>query len=270
METKNYISFDLEYWYDSEFVLDKNQKKDCLKEGLSIVKQILKKHNVKATFFVTGKILEDYPEEVKLLSKEGHEIASHNYEHKMLNKQTKKEFEESIDKSKKLIKNITGKNPVGFRAPSWSISKKEFWTYSILKKEGFKYSSSLFPVNAGLYGSSKFPVGRFKPLKNDDFLEIPIRPFSFFSMRFPFAGGIYFRIIPVFLTRFFIKKLNKKRESVIVYFHPWEFCKNIPRTKTTLVGKITTYFGLKKNASKLDYLLSHFKFFPLWEVIKDD
>ena len=262
---KNFISFDLECWYDSEFI-DGENKKDFVLEGLNNVLSILNKHKVKATFFVTGKILEKYPKTIKKLYKDGHEIASHGYEHIMVNKMKKEEFETAVKKSKKLIRKITGENPKGFRAPCWSISKKEFWAYNLLEKLGFKYSSSLFPINMGLYGSSNFPIHPFKPYKN--LVEFPIRPLEVRRIRIPFAGGIYFRLLPRWMIKLFMKRLNKKNERIILYLHPWEFCENLPRVKTSLIGKIITYWGLKKNKSKLDYILSNFKFTPIKEDLK--
>src|SRR3989344_3643473 len=152
-KVKNFISFDLEFWYDSEFIKDKKKfakQNDFVLEGIEKIIGILNSHNTKATFFVTGKIIEIF--------EQGHEIASHSYNHMMLKKLGRRNFEKGLKLSKKLIKKITWKNPKGFRAPSWSISEKEFWAYKILHRLGFKYSSSLFPVNMKLYGNSNFPL----------------------------------------------------------------------------------------------------------------
>ena len=266
---KNFISFDLEFWYDSEFIekIPDNNTEDFVLQGLEKALGLLNKHETKATFFVTGEVAEKYPEAIKRLHKAGHEIASHGYNHTMLNKFSKENFEKSIKMSKKIIEKITGKNPIGFRAPSWSISEKEFWVYEILEKLGFKYSSSLFPINTGLYGNSKFPIEPFNPLPKKKIIEIPIKPFKIFSMRIPFSGGVYFRLFPKSITKMFIKKMNKRGENALIYIHPWELCPEIPRVDTTFSGKIVTYYGLNKNEDKLDYILSNFKFYPLRDLI---
>ncbi len=267
---ENFISFDLENWYDSEFVdpEERKNKKDFVIEGLNKIVSLLKKHKTKTTFFVTGKILEKYPEAIKRLHEEGHEIASHNYEHIMLNKLNKKDFENGMNISRELIKKITGEYPKGFRAPSWSISKREFWVYDILKKLGFKYSSSLFPLNMGLYGSSKFPTSPFNPISENNIIEVPIRPFEIIKIRIPFSGGIYFRLLPRRIIKFFIKKINKKNKRVVLYLHPWEFCPDIPKARTNLIGRIQIYWGLKKNIDKLDYIFSNFQFCPLGRILE--
>ena len=266
---KNIITFDLENWHDSEFIKIKNGA-DFVLEGLNRVLILLKKHETKATFFVTGDILKKYPNEIKRLFKSGHEIESHGYRHKMLNQMKKEDVKKDIIRSRDLIKSLTGRYPRGFRAPSWSITEKDFWIYEFLDKCGFKYSSSLFPINMGLYGSSKFPITPFEPLKGKKFLEWPIRPYEVFGLRIPFAGGFYFRLLNGTLINYFIKKINSKNLPVIIYLHPWEFCFDLPRTKMSILGKIITYYGLKKNILKLDKVLSNFKFFPLGEIIENE
>ncbi|MEK6906442.1 MAG: polysaccharide deacetylase family protein [Nanoarchaeota archaeon] len=253
---KNILCFDVEFWYDSEFI-KKRYKRDMLKKGLRTVIEILDKTNAKATFFVTGKVIEKYPYEIKKICQKGHEIASHGYTHKMINKMSKKDFEKEIKDSVKIITKNLGKKPLGFRAPSWSVSKKEFWIYDILKKNGFKYSSSIFPVNLRLYGENKLPLFKFK-IK--DIVEFPITPFVLFGIRIPFSGGIYFRIWPLKIIEYFIKKMNKNGERVILYLHPWEFCMDLPKVKTSFLGKIATYYGIKKTKVKFEGLLKKFQF----------
>jgi len=265
MKIVNYLSFDLEYWYDSEFVFEKSDN-DLVLEGLRKVVKILDKNNVKATFFITGDVIKKYPKEIKELSNMGHEISSHGYTHKMINKMSKREVIKNLKKSREIIKRVTGKDPPGFRAPSASITKNEFWIYNELEKNGFRYSSSLFPVNMGLYGSSEYPTDKFIPT-DSKIIEVPNKPFEILGERFPFSGGIYFRILPRQIIKFIMNKMNERGEKVNLYLHPWEFCTNIPKVKTNIFGKVTTYWGLKWNESKLDYILKNFKFSTFEDIL---
>jgi polysaccharide deacetylase family protein (PEP-CTERM system associated) len=264
-KVRNAISFDLEFWYDSEFVKEKPNE-DMILEGLKTVLDILEKNNTKATFFVTGEVVKKYPEEIKNIQKRGHEIASHSYTHKMISKMSRDEFQNEVRKSAEIIKKTTGKIPKGFRAPSWSITEKESWFYEVLKENRFEYSSSLFPVNMGLYGSNKFPLAPFytsvKGIK-----EIPVRPFVFWKLRIPFSGGVFFRLWPAKIIELFIKKLNNQGEGVILYLHPWEFCEELPKVKTNFIGKITTYYNTKNNQKKLERVLKKFKFYPFKNIL---
>lgn len=266
---ENILTFDLENWYDSEFISPKCGN-DFVLVGLERVTKILKKHNVKATFFVTGNVLEKYPDAVRKLHDDGHEIASHSYEHKMLSKMKRADIESNLLRSKKLIRKIIGENPKGFRAPSWSISKKEFWVYDYLERNEFQYSSSLFPKNMGLYGSSEFPLNAFKPIRQKKFIEFPMTLFEFFGIRIPFSGGFYFRFLPTVFIKRMIRSMNKRGRKVVLYIHPWELCDEIPRVRTSFAGKIITYWGLKKNSAKLDSVLSEFQFVPFSEVLHNE
>ena len=267
---KNFLTFDLENWYDSDFVKKEDKKgKDFVLEGLKKVVKLLDKYNTKATFFVTGDVLKKYPKDVKSLYESGHEIASHSYYHIMLNKLSEKKIKQNIIRSKELIRRVTGKNPRGFRAPSWSINKKLFWVYDFLEKEGFSYSSSLFPVNVGAYGSFEFPTSAFNPNKNGKIMELPVRPFTILGVRLPFSGGTYFRIWPLWIIKFLTHNLNKKNMRVVFYIHPWELCPTLPRIKMSFLGRIISYYGIKNTEKKLDYILSEFKFDSIEKAINE-
>ena len=58
------------------------------------------------------------------------------------------------------MEGITGKNVLGYRAPSFSITKKSLWAFDILEELGFEYDSSVFPTNHDIYGIPEAP--RFK------------------------------------------------------------------------------------------------------------
>ncbi len=266
---KNFLTFDLENWYDSDFIRKEDKHgRDFVLEGLNKIIKLLRKYNVRATFFVTGDVLEKYPKEIKRLSLAGHEIASHSYEHIMLNKMSDSDIRNNIIKSKKIIKKVTGKYPKGFRAPSWSINKRLFWVYDFLAKEGFRYSASLFPVYMGAYGSFGFPTHIFKPSGKNNIIELPVMPWEIFGIRLPFSGGIYLRIWHKSIISFFIKNLNKKNKRVVVYMHPWELCENIPRVKMPVIGRVISYWGLKNAASKLEFMLKNFEFDSIENILK--
>lgn len=85
---------------------------------------ILKDKNAKATFFVLGKNAETYPEIIRNIDAQGHEIAGHSYDHTLLTKSgiTLKTIETQIDKTNEIIKGLTGKTPISFRPPNGSYN----------------------------------------------------------------------------------------------------------------------------------------------------
>ena len=78
---------------------------------------ILKKYNIKATFFVVGENIEYQKDVLKQVYEQGHEIGNHMYAHENINKISKQEIKESIIKTNKLIKEVTGKDSKIIRPP---------------------------------------------------------------------------------------------------------------------------------------------------------
>lgn len=105
---------------------------------------LLKKHNIKATFFITARSFNKSTiQMIKKIKDEGHEIASHSYSHnyKLVNKDPVK-LKADIDNNESFLNAISGQKPVGFRAPGYNISSQLFKT---LKENGYSYDSSSLP-----------------------------------------------------------------------------------------------------------------------------
>lgn len=112
---------------------------------------------VRATFFILGWIAERYPDLIRRIQKEGHEIACHGYAHKLIYNQTKEEFREDIRKAKAILEDIIGDEVIGYRGPSYSITNRSQWALEILMEKGFKYDSSIFPIHHDFYGFPNAP-----------------------------------------------------------------------------------------------------------------
>jgi polysaccharide deacetylase family protein (PEP-CTERM system associated) len=145
-------------WSNYECRIERNTERllDVLSSSLRTPHSALR-IPIKATFFVLGWIAERYPDLVRRIQKEGHEIACHGYAHKLIYTQSKEEFRQDIKKTKAILEDITGSEVVGYRAPSYSITSKSQWAFEILIEEGFKYDSSIFPIRHDLYGMPNAP-----------------------------------------------------------------------------------------------------------------
>lgn len=127
-------------------------------EGIELclprVLDILDERSIKATFFVPGKVAEEYPEMMRILVEKGHEVGCHGYEHEHMSKLTAYQQYAAIRKGKETIERVTGIEPVGFRAPEGEITLD---TLRGAKNLGFKYSSSLhdndIPYRLDLYSN---------------------------------------------------------------------------------------------------------------------
>jgi len=78
---------------------------------------ILEKHNVKVTFFMTGGWVSKYPEDVKRIAAAGHDLGNHSENHKQMTKLTEKQCEEEIMKVHQRVKELTGIDMELFRPP---------------------------------------------------------------------------------------------------------------------------------------------------------
>lgn len=123
-------------------------------------------NSIKATFFILGWIAEKYPKLIREIAEQGHEIASHGYRHELVSNQTPDEFRVDVAKTKKILEDITGEEVVGYRASTYSITRKTLWALKILAEEGYKYDSSIFPVHHDVYGFPDAPRFPFKVCLN--------------------------------------------------------------------------------------------------------
>jgi peptidoglycan-N-acetylglucosamine deacetylase len=126
---------------------------------------ILGRHQVPATFFVTGVDSLIHPELVPLLMKSGrNEIGIHGWIHEYTpGLDSAAEEERLLDKAIAQISSITGKKPLGYRAPSWAFSSA---TMDLIRKKGFVYDSSL--------GSSEVPYKILAKGEDTGVVELPI------------------------------------------------------------------------------------------------
>ena len=145
---KNIMTIDLEDWYHCNLgdndVLEK--RISTVEKNTNEILRILKENKAKATFFTLGSVAEQFPNLIKKIDKENHEIASHGYGHVLVYTLTEDEFREDLKKSKKILESIINHKVAGYRAPSWSITKDNLWALKVLEELGFEYSSSIFPI----------------------------------------------------------------------------------------------------------------------------
>ncbi len=278
MKLDNALRIDLEYWYSDTFVQSypADHADEQIPESVIPILELLDRHNTKATFAVLGVVAERYPELVKAIFDNGHEIASHCYSHKLLHQLGKEEFEQEIIRSVHLLLSITGERPIGFTAPSYSLSNSTRWALEILHKHGFKYDTSIFPIKTFLYGEPKAPLYPYKISRDDvtkedangDIIEFPLTVLKL-GINIPVAGGFYLRVLPSWFLEFALKKVNQTRPG-IVYIHPWETYLRTPRVnRMPYLYRFINYYGIGKALEKLERLLTRFKFKPIREVLSD-
>jgi polysaccharide deacetylase family protein (PEP-CTERM system associated) len=185
---------------------------------------------VKSTFFTLGWIAERYPNLVRAIVDQGHELASHGYSHLRASDQGRAEFAQDIRRSKRLLEDIGGEEVIGYRAPSFSIGQDNLWALDTLLEAGYRYSSSIYPIRHDHYGMPDAPRFAFYPAGPDGLLEVPITTVRLMQRNLPAGGGGYFRLLPYTLSRWMMDRVNRvDGEPAIFYFHPWELDPGQPR-----------------------------------------
>jgi len=176
----------------------------------------------------------------------------------------KDELISDLEKSISSIESITGEKVLGFRAPFFSITKKNSWVIDVLKNY-FAYDSSIFPVKTPLYGLPSAPREIYHPSLNDitkddpqeSFIEIPPLTLKLFNYNLPIAGGFYLRFFPNFLIKKGIKKFNENKKPAMLYIHPKDLDDKMPKIDDY---SWHYYYGKKNIEKKFSNLLRCFKF----------
>ena len=86
-------------------------------EDTQTIMEILRKHDVKVTFFMTGGWVESYPEDVKLILSEGHDLGNHSENHKNMSQLSNSDKKNELMTVHDKVKNLTGYDMFLFRPP---------------------------------------------------------------------------------------------------------------------------------------------------------
>ena len=221
--------------------------------------EIFSRHRCKATFFVLGCVAEKWPGLLRSIVKDGHELASHGYDHRRVSSQSKREFLEDVSKTKKILEDISGVSIVGYRAPSFSIGTTTPWAHDVLEEAGYVYSSSTYPISHDHYGAPSAPRFPFRN-RSGGVLEIPLATAQIGTKHLPAAGGGYFRLLPYAYSRWSLKRIySRDRMPAAFYFHPWEIDPDQPRfAGLTARSRFRHYVNLGRFESRLDKVLGAF------------
>ncbi len=235
---------------------------------------LLDEHSVKATFFTLGWVAERKPGLVRAISARGHEIACHGHGHQLIYRIGPDAFRTDVCRAKMVLEDISGRPVLGYRAPSYSITKESLWAFDILIEEGFRYDSSIFPILHDIYGipqAARFPhditraAGAIREFPMSTLqLHLLNRNFSV-----PVAGGGYLRLFPLWFIKRAIRSINEKEhQPVVIYFHPWEIDQGQPRIKAGLRSTFRHYLNIDKTFGRIRELLTFCCFSPMADVLE--
>lgn len=254
-------SIDRSRWNEMEYRVEGNTQR---------LLDLFDETSIKATFFVLGWVARRSPDLIREIHRRGHEVASHGMSHKLVFNQSPAEFFAETRDSKSLLQDILGAPVDGYRASTYSITKRSLWALDTLCDLGFKYDSSIFPIQHDVYGIPDAPQApsRIAAPNGKTIVEFPMSTAKMWGVRVPVSGGGYFRLLPYALTRSGLRSLNEQqRRPFVFYLHPWEIDPGQPRIKTSLLSRIRHYTNIERCEDRLRTLIGDFKFTTMSSVL---
>ncbi len=217
---------------------------------------------VTGTFFILGWVAINLPEVVRQIADAGHEVASHGMFHMRVWDMTADEFHADIDRAKKLLEDVCGREVKGFRAASWSLDNRTPWAHEKLAEAGYRYSSSIYPVVHDHYGVPGAPPYPYF-IDGSAILEIPPTATRLLGRDWPAAGGGYFRLMPLSVSQFLLRHAVKTAGvPAVFYYHPWELDPDQPRVPgISLKTRFRHYVNLSRFETRQTKMLRDFR----WE-----
>jgi polysaccharide deacetylase family protein (PEP-CTERM system associated) len=260
----NAMTVDLEDW--AQAVLDPRLGvSDRVVANAERLLTFLDRQRVRATFFALGRVCEAWPRLLPMIRDAGHEIASHGYGHELVYHLNEARFAADLRESIDIIVSQTGRRPIGYRAPAFSITAQSRWAGPVLAKLGFRYSSSIFPIRGKRYGMADAP--RFPHRWQDCALvEFPMTTLWFGGRAWPACGGGYTRLLPGAILAHAIRQMNSAGHPAVIYVHPYELAPGevssfvAAGTRVSFARRITQELWRSRVLKRLERLMGEFEF----------
>ncbi|MDR3415936.1 MAG: DUF3473 domain-containing protein [Nevskia sp.] len=214
---------------------------------------------VHATFFTLGWVAKRHPALVARIVAGGHELASHGYGHERVDRLGPEAFAADVGRTRKLLEDTGGVAVAGYRAPTFSLNAATPWAFAALAEQGYRYSSSVYPVKHDLYGMPDAPRFPYRP-DAGTLWEIPLTALRVRGRNFPCSGGGWFRVLPYPVFRFGLSRFNRtEARAGVFYTHPWEYDPGQPRLPVrNPLSRFRHYVNLSRTAGRLERLLGDF------------
>jgi polysaccharide deacetylase family protein (PEP-CTERM system associated) len=218
------FTIDVEDWYQSSVDYDAAIT-DRVVRNVDRVCELLDACGVRGTFFIQGMVAEAFPQMIRDLLAQGHEIQSHGYSHRPLYKMDRAALRTELERARKSVEDAGGVRINSFRAPDFSILPENLWALESLAENGFEIDSSIFPMKTRRYGVPGWGLEpRIVPLANGaEIFEVPVAMARMGPVVLPVAGGGYFRLLPRVILETACRSILGEGRPVIIYCHPYEF-----------------------------------------------
>jgi len=232
-----------------------------VRRNMDLLLDLFDRTGCRATFFFLGSVAERHPDLARRCVDLGHEVASHGSMHDRLHRLTPETMRQDVTGCKRLLEDQTGGAVLGYRSPSWSLTRDTAWGVEVLAEAGFKYDASVYPVRHPAYGVPEAPDRPYYLCGVEGgarILEVPPLTWRVMSRNLPVAGGGYFRLLPKSLMMRGLSQAAAQGRPGVLYFHRWEFDPDMPRLPLNLTGRVRTYTGLRSARAGLEKVLRSF------------
>jgi polysaccharide deacetylase family protein (PEP-CTERM system associated) len=226
----------------------------------------------RATFFVLGWTAERDPGLVKEIAGAGHEVAAHSWIHRRVDGLAPEVFRDAVRRSKALLEDITGAEVLGYRAPSFSIGPDQAWALDVLLEEGYRYDSSVFPIDAGPgYGyRGAAPDPHWLDVSGGRLAEIPLLTLRLAGRRLPAAGGAYLRLLPFALVKGALRQAERRGRPGTLYIHPWDLDPGLERPASLPpLLRLRLFGGTARARRRLAHLIRTFPSRPVADTFQE-
>jgi polysaccharide deacetylase family protein (PEP-CTERM system associated) len=255
------LSFDLE---DYEQLVKRHlglegwdRPSEAFERQMEAIFSLLDELGATATFFCLGMTIRHYPDLVREMAARGDEVACHGWAHERVHEQSRENFRADVERCAELLEQLTGKRPIGYRAPAFSINRDTPWAFETLAELGFEYDSSLYDSGKVPNRISPVPDRPFtiEPAPDRTLTEFPISAWRVGGRALPMGGGTYWRVLPAPLLRRGLRSILEQTDYPPLYFHPYEcdprrLRANLPASASVRQRGIAAYHGLRNGPGR--------------------
>lgn len=274
---RHYYAIDLESWVypDQQAFHNLTQEERKKLDGGYIIDsscrllELLEKHKTKLTFFVLAELYDWYPDLIREIKREGHEIAYHTHTHVLL--KSKNAIEKQLELSQNFLKEF---RPKGFQAPVIYFPRNG---YEIIKKAGFLYSSSVYHSDIArqeVDGIMEIPVStfRFRGKKKENLTWPRPMNLSHMTEEIPFGSSYFTAIIGNWGMSYCLRAYEKVNKSAVLFIHNWQLFppKNSNHPDLSFLIHHPLYLPYVRNIKKdFEGVLSQFSFGKLEDYFSE-
>lgn len=271
---KHLLTIDFEDFWNNLLIkrMLSTWKEDYLDEVTNEILELLRTNYCTATFFVLGATAERRPDLIQQISEAGHEIAVHSYSHRSLLEMSNDEIRKDLRRCFDILSKY---DPIGFRAPMFTLTNENAGLIRILRDAGFQYDSSVYPYTTHLDNLPMFRRDFYYP-SLDDFriedessgiIEVPLSVFEAGPLRYPISGGFFSRIMPeCFLSGM---KVLSKKSIMVHYIHPWELTSGIPDFEDTALASLVGKYNVRNCKRRFRKNVESLNFRSIYSYLED-